>query len=291
MRKKAASDSRKRKRPEVKGRLGLFIEPLYAEPKANVNCNRFSPPAGFQALSQGTYGDVFVSKDRKTVLKCFVKDAEALHEYEMALRVMNLAPQYTAGPFELIQTHRPASVPYYMMSAQNAGPTLLHRMRGGCPPLTSDELCLCLLQTIHFTLLLGNEIHVADHHEENVCVAQSGSQIEVRWIDFGMWEKGAEDPARRPFALCDNAFHLCNLDEWRTIADTHPKVTGLLENFQDKNRHFPRVLSNAALTIQELRRVAQQLCERIASPQPPDRDCVYKSRALWKAIAQCEPPP
>ena len=287
-----AAAHRKRKLSELEGRPGLFIAHVYAEPKAHVKCSRFSTPAGFEALNQGTYGDVFVSNDRKTVHKYFVKKEEALHEYKMWTHVMELAPQYTAGPAQLIRKQNTASSPddfSYVLSTQNAGPTLLHRMKVCCPSLTADELCLCLLQTIHFTLLLGNEIQVADHHEENICVARSGSQIQVRWIDFGLWEESTDQVPRR-FVLCENALQLCNLEEWQKIAGSHSRVIGLLENFQDKNRSFKRVLSAAALTIKELKSVAEQLCQHIASQQSPDPDCVYKARELLRKIEQCVPP-
>jgi hypothetical protein len=66
---------------------------------------------------------------------------------------------------------------------QNAGPLPCDRQQ-----LSLDELELCLSQTIHFIALLGAEIRVVDIQLKNICVKLTGVDIEVRWIDYGVWE-------------------------------------------------------------------------------------------------------
>jgi hypothetical protein len=220
---------------EVESRGGLYIQlqHAYAEPRAGGGCYRFGAPAGFECLGSGSFGDTFVSLDRREVRKCFVSDEDAVHEGRIFQRVAELALRYCSGPGRLVRMRclvLPVSMRVggsdalvlqknqdgtwcqrYVLCMQNAGPLLWDRRR----ELSSDEVSLCLLQTIHFIALLGGEIRVADIHPKNVCVKLTGADIEVRWIDYGMWE--LVDPAQtkeRRYVMRSNMSQLLSVEVW-----------------------------------------------------------------------------
>ena len=131
----------------------------------------------------------------RVVEKFYNNQAEALHKWRMVQCVMALAPQYTASPASLsvgrgqqaVSDHDNSGL-YYILTTQYACDMLLTRLCQG--RFDADEFTLCLLQAIHFALLLGNtSVVVHDIHPINICVRNADSQIEVRWIDFVTWKK------------------------------------------------------------------------------------------------------
>ena len=150
-------------------------------------------------VAGGDSSSTFLSaRHGRVVEKFYNNQAEALHEWRMVQCVMALAPQYTASPASLSmgsgqQAHN--SGLYYILTTQYAGDMLVTRLDER--RLDADEFRLCLLQAIHFALLLGNtSVLVHDIHPINICVRNAGSQIEVRWIDFVIWRK--KDPRKEP---------------------------------------------------------------------------------------------
>ena len=281
---------------DPKHATGLFIQHAFAEPVTTKKRPLYKTPSDIEALSRGMAGDVFVSKeDRSVVLKCFEYDDEALEEYAVATRVMQIAPQYTAGPADLFLKQRDpdddndSSPYYYVMRTLNAGPTIHHRTQHTECPFSADELCLCVMQAIHFTLLLGNQIRVADIHDENVCVSLSGAQIQVKWIDFGYWliPNGADaGPSTR---LSHNAVSLCEGLFWDEASKgKHPEVIALLQHFNQPSISLGMRLRAPENMIKELKRVAVQLSKHVLreddNNKKRDTACVSRAKSLLADI-------
>jgi hypothetical protein len=301
---------------------GLFIQQQnahihpssssYAQPRKDGSpplWTLFKIPQGFQLLGKGTGGYVFVSHDSRIVLKYFKKDSEALHEFEMTSKVVRLAPQYTAGPVDLLfqrpdpqqplnhvhlETHRRPPLPpekcWYVLRSMNAGPTMDYRMQHAALRLTPNELCLCLLQTIHFLLLLGNDIEVGDFTFENVCASRAGADIQLRWIDLQCWEIPDKSTIEPWSTLTLNTLRLCHFREWKTLAteDEYTPVIDVLTDIQ-----WPLIQPGAALTQthameHKLKDIAQHLCRILASgksAKDPDHvQCIHRSQTLLHHI-------
>jgi hypothetical protein len=239
----------KRKAAEALAEVaGLFIQKeadyqhaSYAEPQPGVRSYRFEAPSGYECLACGSFGDTFVSLDRREVCKYFALDEEAVHEWQLFQRVAELAPAYAPVPGRLVRTvgrdlQQEKHKEVYVLHMQNAGPLLWDRR-----DLSSEELSLCLLQTIHFIALLGAEVQVEDIHPKNVCVRLSGAEIEVRWIDYGMWEVVPlmADPASRRRQRCyvmrSNMSQLLTVDAWRRqlARQEDDALSELLQECQD----------------------------------------------------------
>jgi hypothetical protein len=166
--------------------VGLFAQRAAEYMKERHIPLQWNPPPGFVPLSGGDSSNTFLSNDGKVVYKCYSDAREAKHEWQMVRRVMALAPEYTAGPAHLYLAKGgqvAKSSFYYIMSTRYAGEMLEERLER----LTPDEHALGLLQAIHFTLLLGEDVLVDDIHRINMCVSKAGSAIEIRWIDFVKW--------------------------------------------------------------------------------------------------------
>ena len=182
----------------------------------------FEPREGQQVrLAGGDSSNTFLSaRHGRVVEKFYNNQAEALHEWRMVQCAMALAPQYTASPASLSmgsgqQAHN--SGLYYILTTQYAGDMLVTRLDER--RLDADEFRLCLLQAIHFALLLGNtSVLVHDIHPINICLRNAGSQIEVRWIDFVTWKKEPtrNEPSYDSDILCKNATLLLQPPAWST---------------------------------------------------------------------------
>ena len=171
-----------------------------------------------RAAGAAGWGRVLSARHRRVAKKFYNNQAEALHEWRMVQCLMALAPQCTASPASISmgsgqQAHN--SGLYYILTTQYAGDMLVTRLDER--RLDADEFRLCLLQAIHFALLLGNtSVLVHDIHPINICVRNAGSQIEVRWIDFVTWKK---EPRNEPYysdILCQNATLLLQQNAWST---------------------------------------------------------------------------
>ena len=193
---------------------GLFKQYMLAEPSVPKDKTfRFPTPPGYEPLNIGKYGSVFVSLDRSRVLKCFDSDQSALQEWQVVKHVVQVAPEYTAGPAFFYKETLPTKA-YYCIGLSNTGPTMWTRVRE-MSLLNMMEASLGLLQAIHFTLLLGTSVDVNDLHEGNVCVRGQDEHFEMRWIDFGEWKifEDHEKRAKRD-ALKENGRALLNDDSW-----------------------------------------------------------------------------
>ena len=153
---------------------------------------RWAPPPGCIPLSGGDSSNTFLSHDSTVVYKCYMNMGEAQREWKMVRLVMGLAPQYTAGPARFFLAHGGGPRwSYYVLSTRYAGEMLSKRMSDH--RLTVDEFYLCLLQGIHFVLLLGTLVVVDDVFSINICVRKEGHAIQVRWIDFVTWQAPSMD--------------------------------------------------------------------------------------------------
>jgi len=203
---------------------------MILEYKRGVVCqNRFKPPEGFKCLGKGETGDVFISQ-HDVVLKFFEDDEAAKTEYAITSHIVDLALQYTAGPVFLFKqkcerTKKEEEKEWcYVMRTKHAGLTLYQRQYE--KPLSKEELCLCLMQAIHLSFLLGNEIEVNDIHQKNICISSEGSQIEVRWIDLGQWDLLS---SKKYKGLYWNARLLCGYEVWKQFKK--PILMRLLNQF------------------------------------------------------------
>lgn len=209
---------RKRKHNEVD--VGLFVEHAQTYMRSNsIRVQWTPPPDEYIPLSGGDSSNTFLSRDGTVVYKFYLKQKQARKEWKMVRHVMELAPQYIAGPAHFYMAQgghvdkRGHHYYYYILSTQYAGETLEKRQRER--PLTPDEQCLGLLQAIHFTLLLGAQILVRDIHAINICVSKAGSAIEIRWIDFVKWKVPTEEEDKR-CCLPLNVERLLNTEGWKS---------------------------------------------------------------------------
>lgn len=207
---------------------GLFIQHhhKFADPVPGKICKRFDPPEGFEVLSNGMAGETFVSENREIVLKYFTYDTDAEKEYSMIESITRIAPQYTANPIEMYRDYEFFYRPY-VIRMPNVGPTLQFERQQ--VPFTELEVIFCLLQAIHFTLLLGQKVMVWDVHEENVCVSGDGPDIQVKWIDFGFWKLCSSNRKETKSILHENVFELCLKEYWDAEGLFHERVNVILE--------------------------------------------------------------
>ena len=248
----------------------------------------FEPREGQQVrLAGGDSSSTFLSaRHGRVVEKFYNNQAEALHEWRMVQCVMALTPQYTASPASLSmgsgqQAHN--SGLYYILTTQYAGDMLVTRLDER--RLDADEFRLCLLQAIHFALLLGNtSVLVHDIHPINICVRNAGSQIEVRWIDFVTWKKEPtrNEPSYDSDILCKNATLLLQPGAWSTgfnCADmwTQDFVNGLLRRISGSG-------AQASDALQVLLEVADGLLKRIRTEEP----AMYERGASLQAQIRAE---
>ena len=172
----------------------------------------------------------------------------------------------------------------------NAGSTVQSRIR--LAQLTLEETFLCLLQSIHFTLLLGTQIQVADIHMMNICVSGTGAHIQMRWIDFGLWEvvsNGVNLIRAMEHTMAGNVARVLKCQEWMMmlmqeetaalehIYDLLPSFfEDALEDLQLKRRSEP----NTSLMAKALRWLAHALNTRLFSPHTMTPECMARAEGL-----------
>ena len=136
-------------------------------------------------LDRGYHGQIFITPNGMAIYKICNRDSQTHFEYQMLLTAAILAPQYVPAPIALVSIDDTTgrSVAIQMM---NAGKLLWGRGR----PLEPLEIGLCMLQVIHFALLIGDAILFNDAGLSNMCVRLSGEHIQLRLIDSGLWMDG-----------------------------------------------------------------------------------------------------
>ena len=136
-------------------------------------------------LDRGAHGQVFITPNGMAIYKICNRDSQTRFEYHMLLTAATLAPQYVPAPIALVPIDdmpgRPVAI-----QMMNAGELLWDRKR----PLEPLEVGLCMLQVIHFVLLIGDAILFNDAGLSNMCVRLSGEHIQLRLIDSGLWMDG-----------------------------------------------------------------------------------------------------
>ena len=151
----------------------------------------------------------------------------------------------------------------------------------------ADEFRLCLLQAIHFALLLGNtSVLVHDIHPINICVRNAGSQIEVRWIDFVTWKK---EPRNEPYysdILCQNATLLLQQHAWSTSGHCADEWT---QRFVDG--HLRRIScydAQASDALKVLLEVADGLLKKMCTEEPAAlaRGASLQAQIIAEAVRQ-----
>jgi hypothetical protein len=245
---------------------------------AKTSHSGFLPPPGFQLLSRGGQGDAFISSDGHEVVKCFLKDTDAINEWNVLKRVIKVAPEYTAGPAKLFRAtnSHPDGVhvqSYYALRMRYVGQTLESKIHD----LSLEEFCLCILQAIDFTLLLGTEIEVHDNHDANMCVSMSDSHIQLRWIDLARWKVITQ--TRSHFTIIRNAEQLVCISAWWHMysKDMHSDVFTILLHFQDTYVKNPIVPC--------LKTLAAHICDFLKG-STADYKCHDRAQAIMAAIEQ-----
>ena len=145
-------------------------------------------PPSYHYIASGAYGNVYASGGGTTVLKLFEAGSGeknlmyAMDEYTKLDALSNLAPEYLPAPCTRIKI---GSIPAIQMV--NAGNSLyaISKMED---PLTAMEYALCILQSIHFVLLISDEFIIYDMHIGNICVRSRGAAISLKFIDVGLWD-------------------------------------------------------------------------------------------------------
>ena len=140
-------------------------------------------PASYEYLASGAYGNVYSSGGGTTVQKLFEnKNLQyACDEYAKLNALSKLATEYLPVPCMLTKV---GDIPTLRMT--NAGNALRDLSRSN--PLTCMEYALCILQSIHFVLLINDEFTIFDMHSGNICLRWRGANISLRFIDVGLWE-------------------------------------------------------------------------------------------------------
>lgn len=269
--------------PLSEAQNGLFIKLRLAEPDHDIKLFHFdSPEAGFEPLSYGAQADVFVSQDRKRVMKCFHVDEEALIEWKIFELVYKLAREYTAGPAELLKrttTRHLSKTPrlFYVLLMKNAGPIL--ETRAKLKALSDDEQALCWLQTIHFILLLGGHVLVSDTHDNNVCVFAEDAKIEVRWIDFAGWNQKTHFTKESVYdTMQQNTRCFFDPENWEVAVPRSGRLFALHTEFKALTRGVTRHEGLSVLRA-SLLWFTEQMCRQVKHPA-----CVKRAEYLKTQI-------
>lgn len=146
-------------------------------------------PPGYGYLASGNYGIVYKSLDSTTILKLNSKkgaleDNNLFEEFKILDRVGCIAPDYVPVPSALTRINGSLAI-----QMSNVGNAISKFFVSGseAEPLKADEIALCILQSIHFILLINDRVKIEDLHEGNVCVQGRGADIRLRFIDVGQW--------------------------------------------------------------------------------------------------------
>ena len=257
----------------------------------------FEPREGQQVrLAGGDSSSTFLSaRHGRVVEKFYNNQAEALHEWRMVQCVMALAPQYTASPTspaslsvgsgqQAVSDHYNSGL-YYILTTQYAGDMLLTRLCEG--RFDADEFTLCLLQAIHFALLVGNtSVVLHDIHPTNICERNAGSQIEVRWIDFVIWKKVPRNEPYYSDVLCQNATLLLQQNAWSTYGYCGDEWT---QCFVNGHRRISGYGAQASDALKVLLEVADGLLNK-HTEEPAARACgaALQAQIIAEALRQQE---
>ena len=164
----------------------FYPMPVHMDSTSSSSCRGI--PGGMTFLNQGGFGQVFISSNGMALYKlcCTYRNAfndkATLREFHTLREVTLLAPQYVPSPVTLVRLQ---DLPHQPLAIQmmNAGESLasLNRL------LEPLEIGLCMLQAIHFALLVGDAFVCVDASWKTMCVRLSGENIELRFIDAGLW--------------------------------------------------------------------------------------------------------
>jgi len=177
---------------------------VYDEEEEEAAERRAMLPPGTFFLNEGAFGCIVMTAHGHTLYKFSLEhdDEQVSAECAQLLAVCRLAPQYTPAP---VQLTRLPSFGGMRLAIQmgNAGEALCSL----ASPLTGLELGLCLLQSVHFVLLIGGAFGLRDVSVRNVCARGRGAALELRWIDVADWLPD------EPGAMVGNA-RRCLRDLW-----------------------------------------------------------------------------
>ncbi len=176
----------------------FFAQPNGAKASKRVRDHR---PDNFEYLVSGYSGDVYLSRNATTVIKLFPKsggrstaeDEKVMAEFQILNYLGRVAPDYVPVPCRLVRSNKQMRATLGIQMP-NVGPAIGDLLPGiHQAPLEPDEIALCILQSIHFVLLLRDRVKMEDVHSGNVCVQNTKENIRLRFIDVGMWDRYVPD--------------------------------------------------------------------------------------------------
>jgi hypothetical protein len=204
---------------------------------------------GFKYLNKGSYGTIFVSDNGMSVLKVFDrggrkydKEGGVRKEYLMFTILSQYAPEYIPAPCTLTRVTS-NDIPAIQMI--NVGNSIQDR------PITGVEIGLCILQSIHFVLLVSAHVKMKDVHEGNICTRYSGPDISLHFIDFGSWTEAEDAIAHNSNVL----FWDWDQSTWLQILDSLPDnevYTELLTLLENRNACVHDGLLYIAMGVQRI---------------------------------------
>jgi hypothetical protein len=176
-----------------------FAQPPPQSTKLSKRVRDYQPP-DYTFLASGGYGDVYQSQNSTTVLKLFSRKGQdgtsqenVIAESQKLDDLGRIAPDYVPVPCASTRFNQTLAI-----QMPNVGNTLskmlpFQEKRGSVmqrlPILDPDEIALCMLQSIHFILLINDRMKMDDVHPANVCVQGRKENIRFRFIDVGLWHK------------------------------------------------------------------------------------------------------
>ncbi len=211
-----------------------FAQPHGRSPSKRARDNQ---PLDFNFLASGSFGDVFLSHNLTTVVKLFSKrringtsEDNVATEFQILEELGRIAPDYVPVPCTLTRINETLGI-----QMPNVGHTISMLLPKQChtsdrlTPLEPDEIALCIMQSVHFVLLIKDQVKMEDLHNENVCVQNTKENIRLRFIDVGMWHQ--YDPAYEK--------RTC----WIDVVVKNAQILFLDEDFED-NGLWREVLSD-----------------------------------------------
>lgn len=226
---------------------------------SSSDCRPPELPAHYEYLASGLFGTVYLSRSGTTALKVFkepiLRESVIQREYENLVALERLAPEYLPVPCKL-ELLGSGGIPAIQMT--NAGITFDDFLSKQKLSLTGFEYALCILQSIHFVLLINDEFNVNDVHSGNLCFRMRGEHICLKFIDVGMWDYNTTIPgyplflsqARRiKFGIVHNADQLFwdkGEGTWQTILQESISNN---KSINTSSHHYPPPENDNALTI------------------------------------------
>ena len=183
-----------------------------------------SRPSGlspmYEYLDGGAFGNVYISTNGTTVVKIPSNEqVDLIGEYNTLCALQKLAPDYLPSPCMLTKIGKKTA-----LQMGNAGITFSNSL-----PLTGVEYALCILQSIHFLLLINDEFSIQDLHYGNLCLRWRGPDIRMRFIDVGMWERRPGSIMKNTYELfCDGSFSFWTRSLIDSIERVPDPLTGKL---------------------------------------------------------------